>query len=143
MNGMDPEQETRKIDSDMMYKMWIVDYLISNRDRHGQNWGFFYDLNTMEILGMHPLFDHNNAFDREWMLDRDAGYQFEGRTIREAARYAMVHTDFHFTDEVTRQDFLTDRQHRSFMGRAEELGIQICKSEIMEKGGIVYDRNDI
>lgn len=133
VNGMDPEQEMRRIDSDMLYKMWIVDYLISNRDRHGQNWGFFYDLDTMEILRMHPLFDHNNAFDKEWMLDRDADYQFGGRTIREAARYAMGHTDFHFTDEITRQDFLTDRQYRSFMERAKDLGVKLMKSDDLER----------
>lgn len=39
-------------------EMWIVDFLISNRDRHGQNWGFYYDTETMEILGCRPLFDH-------------------------------------------------------------------------------------
>jgi len=53
--GLDTLREAIKIDPDSMYKMMIVDYLISNRDRHGMNWGFFYNCNTMEILGCHPL----------------------------------------------------------------------------------------
>ena len=31
--------------------MWIVDYLISNPDRHLENWGFYYDPTTTDILG--------------------------------------------------------------------------------------------
>lgn len=38
VNGLDPEAEMLRIDSESIYKMWIVDFLISNRDRHGQNW---------------------------------------------------------------------------------------------------------
>lgn len=127
VNGLNPDMEMKRIDSDMLYKMWIVDYLVSNRDRHGQNWGFFYNLETMEILGMHPLFDHNNAFDSEWMQNKDADYQFGNMTVREAARYAMKHTDFHFTEEITRKDFITDRQYNSFVSRAKELGIQVIR----------------
>lgn len=62
-----------RIDADSIYKVFIIDYLISNRDRHGGNWGFFYNCNTMEILGCHPLFDHNNAFDRALMQDISGG----------------------------------------------------------------------
>lgn len=43
--------------------MFIVDYLVSNRDRHGMNWGFYYNCDTMKILSCHPLYDHNNSFE--------------------------------------------------------------------------------
>ena len=36
VNGKDPEKEMFEINRDSIYKMWIVDFLISNRDRHGQ-----------------------------------------------------------------------------------------------------------
>lgn len=52
VNGKNPEGEWYQMDADSMYKMFIVDYLISNSDRHGMNWGYFYDCNTMEILGL-------------------------------------------------------------------------------------------
>lgn len=122
-SGLDPDKEMMRIDSDSIYKMWIVDYLLCNRDRHGQNWGFYYDPRTMEILRCHPLFDHNNAFDIEYMRDREAHYQFGDMTTREAAKRAMQHVDFYFTEPITRDDFITKRQFDEFMWRAKDLGI--------------------
>ena len=124
VHGLNPSEEMLKIDAESIYKMWIVDYLLCNRDRHGQNWGFYYDPKTMQILCCHPLFDHNNAFDTEWMQDRNAKYQFGEMTIREAAKLAMSKVDFHFTEEITREDFITERQYKEFMERAKDLGIR-------------------
>ena len=125
VNNLNSDVEMLKIDSEGIYKMWIVDYLLCNRDRHGQNWGFYYNPTTMKILGCHPLFDHNNAFDIEWMRDRDAKYQFGDMTIREAAWIAMQKVDFHFTEKITREDFITERQYQEFMWRANDLGVTV------------------
>lgn len=126
VNQIDYYDKMMQIDADSIYKMWIVDYLISNRDRHGLNWGFFYDCNTMEILGCHPLYDHNNSFDINLMQDKDAEYVFDSHmTIRQAAKEAMKHVDFYFIKQPTREMFLTDRQYQSFMERAKELNIPI------------------
>lgn len=125
VNGMNPEKKMFEIDKESIYKMWIVDFLISNRDRHGQNWGFFYDVETMKILGCHPLFDHNNAFDVDFMKDMDAPSQFGEMTLKQAAQMAMKRVDFHFTAPITREDFLTDRQYKSFMTKAKCLGLKM------------------
>lgn len=125
VNGKDSEREMFEIDRDSIYKMWIVDFLISNRDRHGQNWGFFYDTETMEILGCHPLFDHNNAFDIDFMRNMDAPYQFGDMTMKQAALKAMKEVEFHFTAPVTREDFITERQYKSFQARAKCLGLEM------------------
>ena len=125
VNGIDADARMMEIDGESIYKMWIVDFLISNRDRHGQNWGFYYDTETMEILGCHPLFDHNNAFDIDFMRDMDAPYQFGEMTIRQAAKKAMEKVDFHFTAPITRADFITDRQYQSFCKRAKCLGLKM------------------
>lgn len=124
VNNFDYYKKMMEIDADSIYKMWIVDYLLCNRDRHGQNWGFYYKPHSMEIVGCHPLFDHNNAFDKEWMQDRDAAYQFGDMTIREAAHKAMQNVDFHFIEEIKREDFITERQYNEFIYRAKELGIK-------------------
>lgn len=124
VNNFDYDKKMMEIDADSIYKMWIVDYLLCNRDRHGQNWGFYYKPRSMKIVGCHPLFDHNNAFDKEWMQDRDAAYQFGDMTIREAAHKAMQYVDFHFIEEITREDFITERQYNEFMYRSKELGIK-------------------
>lgn len=125
VNGIDADARMMEIDGESIYKMWIVDFLISNRDRHGQNWGFYYDTETMAILGCHPLFDHNNAFDIDFMRDMDAPYQFGEMTIRQAAKKAMEKVDFHFTASITRADFITDRQYQSFCKRAKCLGLKM------------------
>ena len=124
VNGFDPDSKMFELDKESIYKMWIVDFLISNRDRHGQNWGFFYDTETMDILGCHPLFDHNNAFDIDYMRNMDAPYQFGQMTIKQAAWKAMNEVDFHFTAPITREDFITERQYNSFKKRAALLGLK-------------------
>lgn len=120
-NNLNPMQEILKIDANGFYTMWVVDYLIANRDRHGGNWGLYYDPNTIEFISTHPLYDHNNAFDIEWINNPDADYQFNDMTIRQAAHYAIDKCDFKITQEITREDFLTDRQYKCFMSRVKEL----------------------
>lgn len=129
VNEKVPDIEMMRIDSEGIYKMWIVDYLISNRDRHGGNWGFFYDPNTMEILRCHPLYDHNNAFSNEFMDNEDSQYQFGNMTIKQAAMYAAKRVDFHFTDDIVRSDFMTTKQYDTFMKRAKQLGIKTVYSK--------------
>lgn len=124
-HDLDFDKECVRIDADLYYKMMIVDYLTANRDRHSMNWGFFADSRTNEIISMHPLFDHNNAFDVNYMDDVNLNYQaVKGKTLREAAMYAMKKVDFYFTEEITRDDFITTRQFEMFMSRAKELGIE-------------------
>lgn len=128
-NHLDFYDEIMKIDSDAIYRMWIVDYLISNRDRHSMNWGFFYDSDTTRIIGCHPLFDHNNSFDIEYMRD-DLAYLFDSRmTMKEAACEAMRHVDFYLKEEVTRKDFITARQYESFLKKANEIGLRLGRRE--------------
>jgi len=125
INDYNPDEYMMEIDSESIYKMWIIDYLIANRDRHGQNWGFYYDLETMKILGCHPLYDHNNAFDNEWMNNPNADYQFRNMTIRRAAYEANKHVTISIKEPITRKDFITNRQWNCFSSRARELGISL------------------
>lgn len=124
------ENNLIKLDANNLYKMWITDYLISNRDRHGMNWGLYYDSLSMEILGFHPLFDHNNAFDESLMKNKDASYLYNpNRTMKESAQYAIKKCDFHFTDTIKKTDFLNADQYESFMDRANDLHIDIVRDK--------------
>lgn len=125
IKGFDSKQELVKRDADAICKMSIVDYLVSNRDRHSENWGFMYNPDTMEILGCHPLFDHNNSFANEYMDSEDAKYMFNGISIKKTAMIAMRHVDFHFTKGFTRKDFMTTLHYKTFMRRASQLGIRV------------------
>lgn len=138
MRGLDSHKEAIKIDADSVYKMWVVDYLISNGDRHGLNWGFFYNCDTMKILRCHPLYDHNNSFDIAVMNNEDTPYLYNSSmAMKQAAEIAMKHVDFHFYRDFNKDDFLTTRQYNSFMKRAKELGIKIIpKNDISVESAI-------
>lgn len=124
------DREIIKLDPDGYYRMFIVDYLIANPDRHSQNWGLFYKSSDCELIGLHPLFDHNNAFDKEVMYNEDYGSHFLNKTLKENALYAMKKTDFHFVKPITPDLFLTDRQYEVFMKRANQLGVQVKEKTI-------------
>lgn len=140
VQGLDSHKEALKIDPESIYKMWIVDYLIANNDRHGLNWGFFYNCDTMEILGCHPLYDHNNSFDIALMQDENKGYLYDdSMTMKEAAMKAMKEVDFHFYRAPVREDFLTDRQYKIYMKRAEELGMKVIPKEQVAEADMDLD----
>lgn len=118
-------KETLAIDSGNFYKTCTVDYLISNSDRHAQNWGFYMDNKTGVIAKLHPLFDHNNAFDRGDMESKDGGQSLmlQGKSKREAALYSESKHHLRCIKPVTKNIFLTEDQYYSFMDRACELGL--------------------
>ena len=142
-NGKEVFEEARKIDSEMFYKTIIIDYLIANSDRHGGNWGFYMNNQTGRIACMHPLFDHNNAFDNAFMDDLNGGLcqLIPGKSQRESALYAMKHCDFRCTKPVTRDLFLDDKMYETFMRRACELGLyKMQKFSIIDR--IFYSKRE-
>lgn len=82
-NGMDL-QEWLSCQRDY-YVMLIVDYLLNNTDRHLGNWGVLFDTNTGEVLGLHPLFDHNLAM---YLTGSSTSKVIDGMTLQECARMA-------------------------------------------------------
>ena len=111
------------LDANSIYKMCIVDYLVANRDRHGGNWGCYYDSSTTRLLGCHPLFDHNNAFDREEMGRSDGGESqvFLGKSKREVALYSVRKCDFKFNELPRLKDFYYSDHYRYVISRAKDL----------------------
>ena len=123
--GINPIDELIRLDADGFYKMLVVDYLIANPDRHGQNWGVYYDPNTVEVLRLHSLFDHNNAFDNGVMDDENYLSHFYGKSLKENALMASKKVNVYFTKPITRDMFLTTKQYETFMKRTKQLGINI------------------
>lgn len=123
--GLDFEETAKTIDPEMFYKTCIVDYLISNSDRHMRNWGFFMDNENGNLNCIHPVFDHNNAFDKEYMDDLEGGKSqlMNGFTQKEAAMIAMERCHFRCIKPVNKDDFSSEEQYESFMQRACELGL--------------------
>lgn len=50
-----------KFDEIELTKMFIVDYLIANEDRHLNNFGFLRDSNTLKWKGFAPIFDSGSS----------------------------------------------------------------------------------
>lgn len=120
--GINPDDYLMEHDKDNYYKMFIVDYLIANPDRHGQNWGITYDSKTMEIYGLHPLFDHNNAFNKDAIDNENYESFFLGKTLKQNAIMAVINgCSFEFTKPVSRDMFLTTKQYECFMHRLKQL----------------------
>lgn len=115
----------RSIDKELYYKTIVVDYLCSNVDRHYGNWGFFMSNKSGAIIGMHPLFDHNNAFDFNDIrgLQVTRCQLLPGKSLKDAAFYAIKQCDLRCIKSVTRDFFFNDEMYFSFMTRAEELGL--------------------
>ena len=114
--GTDPEN---------FYKTVVVDYLVSNSDRHINNWGFYMNNKNGNIESMHPLFDHNNAFDPGDMASKDGGesMMMPGLSKKEAAELAIKSCHFKINEPIPLSVFI-DRSHEdSFMERASSLGL--------------------
>lgn len=67
-NNLDPydilKAETRKAYA----RMQVADFVLNNSDRHEGNWGFYVDNGSGEILRLHPLLDHDQAFSASEVL---------------------------------------------------------------------------
>ncbi len=124
-NGMNLTELAKKIDSELFYKTIVVDYLISNSDRHGGNWGFYMNNQNGKLIEMHPLFDHNNAFDKNFMHAEDGGIcqLLPGKSQKEAALYAIKRCDFRCVKPVEKSMFFDEAMYESFMSRAVEIGL--------------------
>lgn len=46
---------------DYMNKLLTCDYILTNSDRHYNNFGAIRDVNTLEFLGMSPIYDTGNS----------------------------------------------------------------------------------
>ena len=127
-NGINPDEYLTEHDRDNYYNMFVVDYLIANPDRHSQNWGIAYDSETMEIFGLHPLFDHNNAFDNDVMDNEEYESHFLGKTLKQNAFMAIRNgCSFKVTKPITRDMFLTSKQYDCFMHRLNQLDAESIK----------------
>lgn len=124
-SNIEPESEMFRYEPKLIYQMLIADYLFSNSDRHLKNWGFYYDCDTMEIKGCHPLFDHNKAFDESLMFNKSGGNSpvLTDKTMLEAAGYGVSKLGFTLPQNISVSDFTDCQHYRSFKFKAENLGL--------------------
>jgi hypothetical protein len=107
-------------------QMMVIDYLIANRDRHGYNWGFFQDMNTGKILGLYDLYDHNNAFDVDCMLNEDyKSVVYPDKTMKTCALAFFKHSGLKNIKKIKRSMFKEQLWHDTFVKRCEQVGLKL------------------
>lgn len=121
-----------KIDKVAIAKMNIVDYLLSNSDRHMMNWGFYQNNNTGELICCHPLYDHNNAFDEELLWEDKNSLVWPDLSMKEAALKSLKICDFHFTKQIKNAYFVTEEHKESFIKKACDIGIAKIRNNALE-----------
>lgn len=66
---------------DNVKRMFVIDAVIMNADRHKNNFGFIVDNRTLDIVSMAPLFDHNLALLP--YAEEEAEFEYDGSYFRE------------------------------------------------------------
>jgi hypothetical protein len=112
--------------SNDFHQMNVVDYLLENTDRHGQNWGFYMSNETGELTKLHPLYDHNNAFDSEWLHRADGGpsLMYQDRCKLEVARNSLRKCDLQLQGKIKRTEFVKDEHMQVFCERMSRIGMK-------------------
>lgn len=109
------------VDMKHFSEMCIADYLLANIDRHKGNWGFYYESDTCNILGLHPLYDHDHTFISEAYANPNMEYTpIPGYSMQYAALEAKEHITICPSRDFTPDDFLDQSHYDCFMRRLEE-----------------------
>lgn len=90
-HDLDEFREIEKIDPEQYHLMQVADYILSNEDRHGANFGFFMDNNSGKIETLYPLMDHDHAFSDDPIIFSQTSEQT--MTLKEAAFQSLNHVN--------------------------------------------------
>lgn len=103
------------------YKMQIADYILGNPDRHIGNYGFFMNNETGKLISMHPLFDHDHAFNNSATIQPQS-YE-ENILLLDAASEALMHVDVNLKQlhQMDKPDELSREQWNGVMERTYNL----------------------
>ena len=76
-----------------LQRMYIFNYVIGNPDLHDDNYGLLYDSETFKFISLAPCFDHNVAFNTEFIgLCRG---RLSNSSFIELDRYAEIFIKYH------------------------------------------------
>jgi hypothetical protein len=108
------------------HKMNVVDYVVGNEDRHGQNWGFYMGNKSGDLTMLHPLYDHNNAFGEENIDDIEGGASIimSGHSKFEVAKYSIRKCDLRLVEDIKKSVFVNGKHMEMLCRRMDKLGIK-------------------
>jgi hypothetical protein len=103
-------------------QMAVIDYLIANYDRHLWNWGFFQDVGTGNLLGLHPLYDHNYAFFEDYLMNEELesalDYNYSQKKLAEIYTEA---SKLRLLQVPSKEMFPNQLAHEVFIDRCRQL----------------------
>lgn len=132
IKGKDSLKLVEEMYPEAFRQMLVIDYIIDNVDRHSFNWGFQVDAHTCNVMGLHPLMDHNCAMT--FANSQALSITYTGMTLQYVARRAyrkledtsFVHNILDYvnrwgTKKAFQKLFGTDHQWTNVKARCEEL----------------------
>lgn len=73
-----------------MENMYIIDYLITNEDRHLNNFGIIRDVNTLKWLDVAPIFDNGESLNITYYDNEELHISGEGRLFYEVKPFDEI-----------------------------------------------------
>ena len=73
-----------------MENMYIIDYLITNEDRHLNNFGIIRDVNTLKWLDVAPIFDNGQSLNITYYDNEELHISGEGRLFYEVKPFDEI-----------------------------------------------------
>lgn len=73
-----------------MENMYIIDYLITNEDRHLNNFGIIRDVNTLKWLDVAPIFDNGESLNITYYDNEELHISGEGRLFYEVKPFDKI-----------------------------------------------------
>lgn len=116
-------------------QMVVIDYLISNTDRHLENFAFIIDNKTNNIIDMAPLYDHNQALIAD-VLENDIGdllYEPTGLSMKESAIKYFVDADLKIDIENCKKCQLFTFFDKNIRITEKLNDLEYCNNRIEEK----------
>ena len=95
------------------------DYLINNEDRHYGNFGFLRNVNTLQFLGLFPLFDHGNSLWYDTPLSLISQYKQPSMPFAVKQDKQLKYTDKSVSWlRLLNDDCISDRIRRVLQGNS-------------------------
>ncbi len=118
---IDPIDQAIKYDAVIYYEMQLIDYILNNPDRHGQNWGFYMDATTGKLRRMALHFDHDRAFNKN--IEIMSLTSKEPMLLKDAALDALSHVRVPLENilKAEKPPTMTDRQWEGVLERVRIL----------------------
>lgn len=133
----------QSINKTLFAQMVVADYLLSNTDRHLENFSFLVDNKTNEIINMAPLYDHNQALVAD-LLGNDVSdliYVPTGKTLKESAEAFFADADLRIDwDALKKENLLIFNGTELLMEtRYKELLCKVQNRAECSSNKILYD----